>query len=134
MAGGAELGHGHSLVGVFPVSDNTQTLKAVHLNIDVLLGIVVACGTEFGNAHLLVVELLLFDDGRLDGHAVVIPAGDEGGVVAAHGIGADDEVLQGAVQGVAHVGRTVGEGRAVVQGEQGLAFVLLQQLIVHLYM
>ena len=76
------------------------------------------------------VELVLLDDGGLNGHAVVIPAGDIGGVIAPHGIAAVDEVLQGLVQGVAHVQGAVGEGRAVVEGEQGLALVLLQQLVV----
>ena len=43
---------------------------------------------------------------------------------------AGDEVLDGLVQGVAHVQGAVGEGRAVVQGEEGLALVLLQQFLV----
>ena len=75
-------------------------------------------------------ELLLLDDGALDGHTVVIPAGDIGGVIAPHGVHTGDEVLQGLVQGVTHVQRAVGERRAVVQREQGLALVLLQQLVV----
>ena len=41
-----------------------------------------------------------------------------------------DEVLQGLVQGVTHVQRAVGERRAVMEVEQGLALVLLQQLVI----
>ena len=95
-----------------------------------MVGELVAGGAEIRHAHGLVVELVLLDDGGLNGHAVVVPAGDIGGVVAPHGIAAGDEVLQGLVQGVAHVQGAVGEGRAVVEGEQGLALVLLQQLVV----
>ena len=46
------------------------------------------------------------------------------------GVGPGDEVLDGLVQGVAHVQGAVGEGRAVVEGEAGLVRVLLQQLSV----
>ena len=61
---------------------------------------------------------------------MVIPAGDIGGVIAPHGVHTSDEVLQGLVQGVTHVQRAVGERRAVMEGEQGLALVLLQQLVI----
>ena len=123
----------HGLVGVLPVGQHADALEALHLDVDVLLGVVVAGGAELGDAHLLAVELLLLDDGALDGHAVVIPAGDVGGVVATHGVHTGDEVLQGLVQGVAHVQVAVGEGRAVVEGEEGLALVLLQHLVVQVH-
>ena len=51
-------------------------------------------------------------------------------MVLFRGVGADDEVLDGLVQGMAHVDVAVGEGRAVVEGEAGMAFVLLQQLVI----
>ena len=73
------------------------------------------------------VQLVLLDDGR---HAVVIPAGDVGSIVPAHGRRAVDEVLDALVERVAHVQRAVGERRAVVQREQGLAAVLLEKLVV----
>ena len=123
----------HGLVGVLPVGHHAQALEALHLDADILLGIGVAGGTEVGHAHGLAVELLLLDDGALDGHTVVIPAGDIRGVPATHGVGPDDEVLQGLVQGVAHVEAAVGERRAVVKGEAGLALVLLQQLVVEVH-
>ena len=89
-----------------------------------------AGGAEVRHAHGLVVQFVLLDDGGLDGHAVVIPAGNIGGVVAPHGVHTGDEVLDGLVQGVAHMQRAVGERRAVMEGEQGLALVLLQQLVI----
>ena len=96
-----------------------------------MLGKVMAGGAEVRNAHSLVVQLVLLDDGGLDGHTVVVPAGDIGGVVAPHGVGTGDEVLDGLVQGMAHVQRAVGERRAVVEVEEGLALILLEQLVVH---
>ena len=121
---------GHGAVDVIPVTQHAQTLEAFLLLLDVLLGIGLAGGAEVRHAHGLVVQLLLLDDGALNGHAVVVPAGDVGGIVAPHGVGADDEVLDGLVQGVTHVDVAVGEGRAVVEGEAGMAFVLLQQLVI----
>ena len=123
----------HGLVGVLPVAHNAQALEALHLDADVLLSILMAGSTEIGHAHGLAVELLLLDDGALDRHTVVIPAGDIGGVAAPHGVGAGDDVLQGLVQGMAHVQAAVGERRAVMQGEAGLALVLLQQLVVEVH-
>ena len=123
----------HGLVGVFPVGHHAQALEALHLDTDILFGIGVAGGTEVRHAHGLAVELLLLDDGALDGHTVVIPAGDIGCVPATHGVGPDDDVLQGLVQGVAHVEAAVGERRAVVKGEAGLTLVLLQQLVVEVH-
>ena len=123
----------HGLIGVLPVAQNADALEALHLHVDIVLGELVAGGAELGHGHGLAVELVLLDDGALDGHAVVVPAGDIGGVIAPHGIGAGDEVLDGLVQGVAHVQAAVGEGGAVVQGEAGLALVLLQHLVVQVH-
>ena len=123
----------HSLIGVLPVPQHTHALEALHLDVDVFLGVVVAGGAELCHAHLLAVELLLLDDGGLDGHAVVVPAGDIGGVIAPHGVGPGDKVLDGLVQGVAHVQIAVGEGRAVMEGEAGFALILLQQLVVQVH-
>ena len=123
----------HGLVGVLPVAHDAHALEAGHLAVDVFLRIVVARAAEIGDAHGLVVELLLLDDGALDGHAVVVPAGDVGRVVAAHGVGADDEVLERLVERVAHVDVTVGERRAVVQAEARLAVVLFEHFVVQVH-
>ena len=112
----------HGLVGVLPVGHHAQTLEALHLDADILLGIGMAGGAEIGDAHGLAVELLLLDDGALDGHAMVVPAGDIGGVAAPHGVGPGDDVLQGLIQGV-----------TLVEGKAGLALVLFQQLIVEVH-
>ena len=120
----------HGGVGMLPVAQDAHALEALALDIHIVLGELLAGGAEVGHAHLLAVELVLLDDGGLDGHAVVIPAGDIGGVVAPHGIAAGDKVLDGLVQGVAHVQGAVRERRAVMQVEQGLALVLFEHLVV----
>ena len=120
----------HGLVGMLPVAYHAHALEALALDVDIVVGKLMAGGAEVRHAHGLVVQLVLLDDGGLDGHTVVVPAGDIGGIVAPHGIHTGDKVLQGLVQGVTHVQRAVGERRAVVQREQGLALVLLQQLVV----
>ena len=122
----------HGLVGVLPIADDAQTLEAVHLDADVLFGVGFTGRAEVCHAHLLVVELLLLDDGTLDGHTVVIPAGDIGGVVAAHCVATGDEVLDGLIKCVTHVDVAVGERRAVMKIEQGLALVLLEHFVINI--
>ena len=124
----------HGLVRVLPVADDAHALEALALHVDVVVGVGVAGRAEVGDAHCLVVELLLLDDGRLDGHAVVIPAGNVRRIVAAHCVGARDEVFDGFVQRVTHVQSTVGERRAVVKVEQGLALVLFKHLVVDVHL
>ena len=87
----------HGLVGVLPVAHHAHALEAVALDVDIVVGELMAGGAEVRHAHGLVVQLVLLDDGGLDGHAVVVPAGDVGGVVAAHGVHTGDEVLEGLV-------------------------------------
>ena len=111
----------HGQIGVLPVGDDAETLEALALTVDEVAGELLAGLAEFGDRHGLVVELVLLDDRGLDGHAVVVPAGHVGRVIAAHGLLADDEVLEGLIERVAHVDVAVGERRAVVQNEAGLA-------------
>ena len=120
----------HGEVGVLPVADDAHALEGVHLHAHIMLGKVMAGGAEVRNAHSLVVQLVLLDDGGLDGHTVVVPAGDVRGVVPAHGRRAVHKVLDALVERVAHVQRAVGERRAVVQGKAGLALVLFEQFVV----
>ena len=120
----------HGLIGVVPITHHAHALEALTLDIDIVVGKLMAGGAELRHAHGLAIELVLLDDGALDGHTVVVPAGDIGGVVAPHGVAAGNEVLDGLVQGVTHVQGAVRERRAVVQGEAGLALVLLQQLMI----
>ena len=121
---------GHGLIRMLPVGDNAEALEAVHLDINIVLRKIVARGAELRDGHGLMVQLVLLDDGRFDRHTVVVPAGDVGSIVPAHGRRAVDEVLDALVERVAHVKRAVGERRAVVQREQGLAAVLLEKLVV----
>ena len=120
----------HGLVGMLPVADDAHALEALHLHVDIVLGKLVAGGAELRHAHLFAVQLVLLDDGGLYGHTVVVPAGDIGGIVAPHGIGAGDKILQRLIQGVAHVQIAVGEGRAVMEVEKRLALVLFQHHVV----
>ena len=121
----------HGLVGVVPVSDDAEALEALALDVYVVVCKFLAGGAEVRRAHGFVIEFVLLYDRALDRHAVVVPAGDVRRVVAAHSVGAGDEVLEAFVQSVAHVDRAVGERRAVVQVEEGLALVLLEHLIVY---
>ena len=120
----------HGFVGMIPVPDHAEALKALPLNADILFGIGFAGRAEFCRAHGLVVELLLLDDGGFNRHAVIVPSGDIRRPVPAHGIGADDKIFQGFVQSMPHVDGAVGEGRAVVQGIAGVAFIFFQQFMI----
>ena len=117
----------HGAVGMRPVAHDTQTLEACHLPLNKIFGKFFTGIAELGDGHGLVIELVFLDDRGFNRHAVVIPAGRIGRIVAAHGIGTDDEILQRLVQRMAHVDIAVGEGRAVMQNEGGLALVLFEQ-------
>ena len=123
----------HGEVRLVPLAQAAQALEGVALDVDVVQGEVVARGAELGRGHFLVVELLLFDDGRLDGHAVVIPAGIVNGLIAAHGLIAGDEVLEALVECGAHVDGAVGERRAVVQVKYRPALGAFEHLVVEVH-
>ena len=123
----------HSQIGVVPVADDAHTLEPVPLHVHVVLGELMAGGPELRHAHLLPVELVLLDDGGLNGHPVVVPAGNIGGIVPPHGGGAHHEVLDGLVEGVSHMEGAVGEGRAVMEGIAGLPLVFLKELMIEVH-
>ena len=120
----------HGEVGVVPVPHHADALEGVPLDVHIVGGEVMAGGAELGDAHGLVVQLVFLDDGGFDGHSVVVPAGDVGGVVPPHGVGPGDDVLDGLVHGRSHVDGPVGERGAVVEVEEGLALVLFEELVV----
>ncbi|EJX03705.1 hypothetical protein EVA_08188 [gut metagenome] len=120
----------HGLVGIFPVAQNTETLKAFSLLVNILLSILLAGISEVGNGHGLMVKLLLFYDGALYGHSVVIPARNIWGIVTTHSVRTDYEVLYGLVECVTHVYVTVREWRAVVKNKLGATLILLQKLMI----
>ena len=105
----------HRKVRMLPVSDNAEALEASHLQHGILLCVVMACSAEVGCGHFLVVELLLFDDGAFNRHAVVVPARDIRDITAAHHITAVDKVFQRLIQRMTHVNIAVGKRRAVVE-------------------
>ena len=116
----------HGLIGMLPVAEDAEAAEAAHLTVDEVLCKGLTGVAELRDRHGLVVELVLLDDGGFNGHAVVVPAGNIGRVIAAHRMGADDEVLERLIERVAHVDIAVGERRAVVQDERGLALVLFE--------
>ncbi len=122
----------HCLIRMFPVAKDAHAFEALHLNVDVMVGEFMAGRAELGHGHGFAVELVLLDDSRLNWHAVVVPAGDIGRIVTAHSIAAGYKVLERLVQSVSHMQVAVGKRRAVVQGEQGFALVLLEQLVIYI--
>ena len=111
---------------MLPVAEDAEAAEAAHLTVDEVLCKGLTGIAELRDRHGLVVELVLLDDGGFNGHAVVVPAGNIGRVIAAHRMGADDEVLERLIERVAHVDIAVGERRAVVQDERRLALVLFE--------
>ena len=111
---------------MLPIAEDAEAAEAAHLTVDEVLCKGLTGIAELRDRHGLVVELVLLDDGGFNGHAVVVPAGNIGRVIAAHRMGADDEVLERLIERVAHVDIAVGERRAVVQDERGLALVLFE--------
>ena len=79
------------------------------------------------------VQLVLLDDGRLDGHAVVIPTGNDGNAIAAHGLVLVDKVLEHLIECSTHVNIAIGERRTVVQNESGLVRVLRLQARIQIH-
>ena len=69
---------------------------------------------------------------QLDGQAVGIPAGDVGGLVAHHVLGADDDILENLIEGGAQMDIPVGVGGAVVEDIKGLPLVAADHLLVQL--
>ena len=129
---GLELGV-HGQVGVIPIALTAQTFELLPLHINIVLCKLMAVVPEFGNAHCLVVQLLLFDNSRFDGHTVVIPAGGIGCMPAGHVFIADDKVLNALVQGGTHVNHTVGERRAVVQNKIVFSHVAVHHFVVEIH-
>ena len=111
---------GHRQVRIVPVGADPEPLQLLALNVDPLLGVSVALGAEFLDRHLVLVELLLavlLLDLLLDRQPVAVPAGHVGRVLAEHRPGADDDVLERLVDGVADVDVAVGVRRPVVEDE-----------------
>ena len=65
----------HCEIRLIPVGGNAETLELSHLDIDEVLGELMASLSKFGNRHFFTVKLVLFYNCTFDRHAVVIPAG-----------------------------------------------------------
>ncbi len=126
---GLELGQERD-IGIFPLADDAQALELLGHAADILGGKFPALITELGGGHLVALDVLILEDGSLDGQAVGVPAGDVGGLEARHVLVLDDDVLENFVHGGADVDVAVGIRGAVVEDEPGLARVLVHQLVV----
>ena len=104
-------------IGMVPVAQHTQPFEVLPLGVDPLEGIFPAHFPQFPRGQLVTVHPGGLQAGMFDGHAVGIPAGDVGGVIALGVFVFDDDVLQDLVQGMAHVDLAVGVGRSVVEDE-----------------
>ena len=109
----------HGGVGLGPAAEDAHADELGALEVEVLLGVLAAGAADGHGVHfeLFAAELLVNLD--FDGEAVAVPAGDVGGVESGHGLGFDDEVLEGFIEGVAEVDGSVGVGRAVVEDVAG---------------
>ena len=120
----------HGEIRPVPVAYDAEALELVALDADEVLSEIMARVAELGDRHALSVELLLFDDGGLYRHAVVVPAGGVRRPVARHVLIADDEILEALVESMAHVKMSVRERRTVVQNERRAPLVLLEDLLI----
>ena len=111
---------------MLPVAADTQPDELPLLHIHVLLRELVAGRAELRDGHFTAIQLVLLDDRRLDGHTVVVPAGNIGDAVALHGLGFVDEILENLVERRSHMDIAVGEGGAVMQLKGRLSGGVLQ--------
>ena len=115
----------HCEIGVLPVAYYAEALELGHLSLYPIFSEFLTCVSELGNAHLCSVELVLFDDGALYGHTVVVPAGYIHSVKTVHHLIFIDKILENLVHGCSHVDIVVAERRAVMKNIFGQTLVLL---------
>jgi hypothetical protein len=120
----------HGQIRIVPAPENAQALEVPPLHVDPILGVAAAFPTDFDRRHLRLARPQFAVHLDFNGQAVTIPAGHEGGVVARHGLGFDDEVLENLVERGSGVNRAVGVRRAVVQNIKRAAGASLADLFV----
>ena len=120
----------HREIGIIPIGNYTETLELLSLNVDEVLGEVLASAAELGYAHFLAVELVLLYDSALDRHSVVVPTRSERYAVAAHRLRLVYKVFQYFVERVTHVQFAVRERGAVVKHEGRLSGGVFKHLAV----
>ncbi len=123
------VGEVHGQVGIVPVSEYAEADEFLLLHRHLFGGVGPA---QF--AHLVGGQALAVGDFDLvfDGQTVAVPARHVGRVEASQGLGADDDVLEDLVEGMAQVQVAVGVGRAVVQDELGPAGRSLADFLIEL--
>ena len=115
----------HGGVGMGPVAGHAEALEFLALGVEPALriGAALAAKGDHGGAvgelglGLALGAVIVFLDLPLDGQAVAVPARHIVRVLAQHGLGAADHVLEDLVQGVADVDVAIGVGGAIVQHE-----------------
>ena len=121
------VGKVHGLVGVVPVTQNTQADELGLLALDLLGGIGTAQLAGLVRGQILAVGHF---DLVLDRQAMAVPTRYVGRVETGQGLGANDHVLEDLVQRMTDVNLAIGIGRAVVQNELGTILANLAQLSV----
>ena len=105
----------HGQVGLVPFAEDAEPLELLTLDTDELGGILAAelPHLQLGDLVLLRAQILLHL--QFDGETVAVPAGDVGGLEAAHPLALEDDVLQDLVEGMADMDMAVGIGGAVME-------------------
>ena len=117
----------HGGVALFPVAQHAQPLEFIPLLVDPAGGVDAAGGAELGLGDLALGPALgaeFFLDLPFDRQAMAVPARHVIHVIAQHEPGADHEVLEDLVQGMADMDRAIGVRGAIMQHEQGPAIGL----------
>ena len=107
----------HGEVGMIPVAENSEALEIGALQLDLLVRIRAAGGTEGLCVELLARAAVLLLHLQLDRQPVAVPTGYVGRVAAVERARLDDDVLEDLVDGVADVDDAVGIRRPVMQHE-----------------
>ena len=110
----------HGGVTPVPLAGDAETLEFLALHAQPAFRKSAALLTEFHRGHFVLVATLrpiLLLNLPFDRQAVAVPARNVIGVLAAHALRANDDVLQDLVERVADVDVAIGVGRAVMQHE-----------------
>ena len=115
----------HRQVGILPVTEDTETLEVLLLNVDELVGELSARAAELGGGHLLLLRAELLVDLMLDRQSVTVPTRNVRRVVTHHRARLDHDVLQRLVESLPDMNPAVCIGRSVVKNELRPALPLL---------
>ena len=110
----------HGEVGVIPIAHQAKAFELIALDVDPVLRVGAAFGTEFFDRHFVLVQLFLaifLFDFPFDGQPVAIPAGHERRIFAEQALRTDDHVFQDALHRMANMHVAIGIGRAIVKDE-----------------